>query len=182
MGNRRSTWRESFAALGQSLIEVVQAELAIIGEAWKGSFRHLAIVLGLFTAAGYVALVCLPALLIFALVFAVQDLLTWAFAFRGWSWPLWGSALVVAILVALVIYLVVKLALKRLHERFESPVAVVKHRVADHAAWWNERVLDGRERVSSEAAPEPDNDTAEAKGEADDAQEGHSARDDAGDR
>ncbi len=159
MGNRRSTWRETFSALGESLIEVLRAELAVIGEAWKGSLRHLAVALGFFAVAGYVALVCLPALLIFALVQGLH---------KGLDWPLWGAALVVAALVVLIVYVLVMLALKRLHKRFENPVATVRLRVADHTAWWNDRVLKGLEQ---------DNETAGASDGAYD--EGHA---DAGDR
>ncbi len=157
-------------ALGEALIEVLRAELAVVAEAWKGSLRQLGIALGMFAAAGYVALVCLPALLIYALVLGLQDLLAWAFAPR--EWPIWASALVVAVLVTLVVYLVAMMALKRLRERFENPVATVKDRVADHTAWWNDRVLRGLES---------DNDTAGANGGANDARQGHPSEDDTGD-
>ncbi len=180
-GGERNTWRDTFVALGESLIEVLRAELAVIGEAWKGSLRHLGIALGFFAVAGYVALVCLPALLIFALVLGLQDLLFWAFAFRGLEWPLWATGLVVALLVALVVYLLVMMALKRLRERFENPVATVKERVADHTAWWNDRVLNGHGHASGATGLESDNDTAGAKGEANDAEQRHPRQDDAGD-
>ncbi len=175
MADRRDTWRDSFVALGQSLIEVLRAELAVISEAWKGSARHLGIALAMFAVAGYVALVCLPALLIFALVHGLQSLLEWAYA----PWPLWGSALVVAVLVALVVYLIVRLAVKRLRERFESPVATVQERVADHQAWWNERVLNESGSTSGASSLQSDNEGA-SDGEGDREQE-HSGQDDAGD-
>ncbi len=123
-------WRETLTALGQSLIEVLRAELAVIGEAWKRSGRELGIALGLFAAAAYVGLICLPALLILALVAGLDIWL-----------PLWGAALVAAALVAVIVYLLVMLAMNRLHKRCENPVTAVKHRFADHIAWWNERVL-----------------------------------------
>ncbi len=168
MGNRRNTWRESFAALGESLIEVLRAELAVIGEAWKGSLRHLGIALGLFAVAGYVALVCLPTLVILALVAGMVAL----------GMPLWGAALVVIALVVTFVAVVVALAKKRLHERFENPVATVKDRVADHTAWWNERVLNGHDTASLEE----DNSTEGARSGADDAEQGYPRQDDPGDR
>ena len=132
MGEQRDSWRETFSAFGEALVEVLRAEMAVITEVWSRSFRELAVALGLLAAAGYVSLVCLPALLIFALVFGLHT---------GLGWPLWGSALAVAALVTLIVALVAALALRRLRDRFENPVETVKHRVADHAAWWNERIL-----------------------------------------
>lgn len=179
MANRRDTWRDSFVALGEALIGVLRAELAVIAEAWKGSLRHLGIALGMFAVAGYIALVCLPALLIFALVLGLQRLLAWTFAHWGMAWPLWASALVVAALVALVVYLIVRMAVKRLRDRFESPVATVQERVADHTAWWNERVLNGHE--SAEGATRPESDNGGAPDGEGGARQGHPGEDDAGD-
>ncbi len=153
----RGTWRETFVALGESLIEVLRAELAVIVEAWQGSLRHLAIALGIFAVAGYVALVCLPALLIFAMVVGLN---------AGLGWPLWASALAVAGLVAVVVGVLAWLAARRLSKHFESPVATVKDRVADHTAWWNDRLLGERERASGATGLE-DNGKAGATDEAD---------------
>lgn len=153
MTNRRESWRETFTAFAESLLEVLRAELAVVTEAWQKSFRELAIALGLLAVAGYVALVLLPPLLIFAMVFGLHT---------GLGWPLWGAALTVAGLVTLILALVAWLAFKRLRERCENPVATVKERVADNRAWWNDRIVnDGR-------GLEEDNDRAgEANGSSD---------------
>ena len=169
----RSSWRDNFVALGQSLFEVVRAELAVIREAWAGSMRQLAIAVGMFAVAGYIALVCLPPLLIFALVHGLH---------QGLGWPLWATALVVAALVALCIYLIVRLASKRLRERFESPVATVKERVADHTAWWNDSLLNAPGSDAGATSLKEDNPTAGAKGGANEAPEGQSGQDQADDR
>ncbi len=153
MGEQRESWRETFSAFGEALVEVLRAELAVITEVWSRSFRELAIALGLLAAAGYVTLVCLPALLIFAMVFGLHS---------GLGWPLWGAALAVAGLVTLVVALVAGLAFKRLRDRFESPVETVKIRVADHASWWNERILSDGEGADGAHNLEQDNDGAGA--------------------
>ena len=138
MGQRRDTWREAFTALGQSLIEVLRAELEVIAEAWKRSGKELGIALGLLAAAAYVALVCLPALLIFAGVVGLN---------AGLGWPLWASALAVAALVTLVVLLIVWIAVKRPQRRCESPVTTVRDRFSDHVTWWNERILYDRKTL-----------------------------------
>ena len=130
MGDRRNSWRETFTALGESLVEVLRAELAVLAEGWKRSGRELGIAIALVVAAGYVALICLPTLLIIALAAGLHAL----------GLPLWGAALVVAAVVMLVIGLMAWIAVKRL-ERCENPVAAAKDRFSDHVAWWQESIL-----------------------------------------
>ena len=131
MGKRQGSWRQTFVALGEAMIEVLRAELEVIAEAWQRSGRELAIALGLLAAAAYVGLVCLPALLLLA---AVAGLLALGL-------PLWGAALVVAGLVTLVVALVAWIATRRLARRCENPITTVTDRLSDHVAWWHERVL-----------------------------------------
>ncbi len=148
MKKQNDGWRETLIALGESLIEVLRAELAVIGEVWKRSGRELGIALGMFVVAAYVALICLPALLILALVAGLEIWL-----------PLWAAALVAAALVAAIVFLLARLALSRLVKRCENPVATVQYRFADHIAWWNERVL-----LGEESPGEPDEATADPEG------------------
>ncbi len=150
MANRRDSWQEAFTALGQALIEVLRAELAVVAEVWKRSGRELGIALGVLALAAYLALVCLPALLIFAAVVGLE---------AGLGWPLWGAALAVAGLVVLVIAILALVVRQRLAKRFESPVATVQHRLADHTAWWSERILnEGTTSGESDEALEDDRD------------------------
>ncbi len=59
-------------------------------------------------------------------------------------------------LIPAVLALVVK---QRLGRRFENPVATVQHRLADHQAWWSERILnDGTTSGESHEALEDDRD------------------------
>ncbi len=150
MGKRNEGWRETFIALGESLIEVLRAELAVIGEAWQRSGRELAIALGIFAFAAYIALICLPVLLILALVAGLDIWL-----------PLWGAALVTAALVAVIVYVLVMVASNRMLKRCENPVATVTDRFADHVVWWNERVLQSDATLDSSPSGGP--------GESDDA-------------
>ncbi len=131
MGKRQDSWRRTFVALGEAMIEVLRAELAVISEAWRRSGRELGIALGMLAVAAYVALVCLPALFILAMVAGLHAA----------GLPVWGAALVVAAVVALAVWLVVKLAFRRLARRCENPVATVKTRFSDHVAWWHEKIL-----------------------------------------
>lgn len=141
---RRQDWRETFRAFGEALIEVLRAELAVITETWKRTGRELAFALALLVAAGYVALICLPTLLILALVAGLVAL----------GMPIWGAALAVAGLVALLIGLIAWLAVHRLQKHAENPVATVKDRFADHTAWWNDRVLKGAEDEETAGGPD----------------------------
>ena len=137
MGSQLESWRDTFRALGEALIEVLRAEAAVIGETWQRSGRELGKVLAVVGVAGYLGLICLPTLLLAALVSGLMD---------GLGWPLWGAALAVAGVVALVIFILARVVVHLMTHRFESPVTTVQHRLADHRAWWSERVLsDGQE-------------------------------------
>ncbi len=118
--------------LARTWVEVFRAELAVISETLQRSARELGKAAGLLAVVAYLASVCLPSLLIFALVTGLHT---------GLGWPLWGAALAVAALVVVVAVILVSLAVYLLQNRFESPVVTVQDRVADHRAWWSDRVL-----------------------------------------
>ena len=146
MASGHDSWRDGFRALGESLFEVVRAELEVVGESLKRSGRWLGISLGLFAAAGFLILACLPALLILAAVAGLRE---------GRGWPLWAAALAVAgvvLIIGLVLALIARVVLAR---RFENPVATVRYRFADHVAWWDERILsDDRTQGGADEARE----------------------------
>lgn len=142
MGDRQMSWRETVRALGEALVEVFRAEVTVVAEAWKRSGKELGKALGLAVVALYLALICLPTLLLAALVSGLME---------GFGWPLWGAALTVAGGVVLVLAVLGGIAAYIVKNRFESPVATVRHQVADHRAWWSERVLgDGSSGAPSE--------------------------------
>lgn len=150
MGDREG-WREAFRAFGAAAVGVLQAELALVRETWHRSMRELGKAAGLALAAGYLGLLVLPALLVFALLDGLS---------AGLGWPPWVAALAVAAVVAVVAFVLYKIAGRVVARRVESPVATVKHRVSDHVDWWNERVLaeGGTERVRAEGGTEGETD------------------------
>jgi len=122
------TWRDLLRSLGDSLLEVVEAEVAALKSDLGASGRRLqaALVLGglavflLFWAVGAAGLV----------LFQVMTI---------WL-PAWGAALVVFavfFLLALILALVTRQRLRAI----EPPVDTVRRRFDDHAAWWQSHVL-----------------------------------------
>ncbi len=141
MGGRRDSWQETFRGLGQALIEMLRAEWALIAETWQRSGRELGKAAALMVVVGYLGLIWFPALVIFAMVTGLSS---------GLGWPLWGAALVVAAVVLLVAYGLARLAAHVMSRRFENPVATVQRSVADHRAWWSERIV-GDETTEGES-------------------------------
>ncbi len=142
MGSQRESWQETFRGLGESLIGVLQAELAVVVETWKRSGKELGKVAALVAAAAYLGLICLPSLLIVVLL---------AGLYEGLGWPLWGSALTVVGVVLAVIGGLAWIALHLMKNRFESPVTTVQNQVSDHRAWWSERILSDGKSTEGEA-------------------------------
>lgn len=140
----RDSWQDTLRALGQTAIEVVRAELAVISETWQRSARELGKAAGILVVVAYLGLICLPSLLLFALLSGLHS---------GLGWPLWGAALAVSAVVVLVALLLARLALYLLSRRFENPVATVQERLADHRAWWSERLVgDGTTKGDADEA------------------------------
>ncbi len=121
-------WIDLFRALGDSLIEVVRAEVGTLQDDLKRSGRHFGVALGLFVAALMLAF-WIVGLLVFAMV-AVLDI---------WL-PLWGATLIVLGLFVAAAALLVALGLQRLRQA-ENPVDSVKRHVDDHLDWWQNGLL-----------------------------------------
>ncbi len=132
MAGDRDSWRQTFRSVGAALTDVVRAELDVIGERLKDSGRGLGISLGLVVAAGFLILICVPALLVLAAVAGLHS---------GLDWPLWGAALAVGGFVAAIGLGLAAVARYVMVHRFENPVAMVQDRYTDHVAWWNQRIL-----------------------------------------
>ncbi len=128
----RDSWQDTFRALGQAVIDVLRAEMAVISETWQRSARELGKAAGILVVVAYLGLILVPSLLLFALLTGLHS---------GLGWPLWAAALAVAALVVVVCLVLARIALHLLQKRFESPVATVQNRFADHRAWWSERIL-----------------------------------------
>lgn len=131
-------WIALFRSLGESLLEVLRAELAALQEDFTRSGRHLGVALALLGGAAALGFWILG-LLLFTLV-ALLDV---------WL-PLWAAALIVLAVFALAAAVLVKLGLSRLRQ-VENPVESVRKRVDDHLDWWQNSLL--AEPVAVEAAP-----------------------------
>lgn len=120
-------WIELLRSLGESLIEVVRAEVEALQGDLKRSGRHLGIALALLGAVAVLAF-WIVGLIVFFLV-----------ALLAYWLPLWGAALVVLVLFA-VVAAVLGLLAKRHLSRFQ-PVDDVKRHVDDHLDWWQNGFL-----------------------------------------
>lgn len=121
-------WIDLFRSLGESLIEVVRAELSALQEDLKRSGRHFGMALGLFGA----AVLLLFWILGLAVFCVVAVLAIWL--------PLWGAALTVLGLFVLVAGVLVWLGTRQL-QKVENPVDSVKRHVDDHLDWWQNGLL-----------------------------------------
>ena len=132
MADARDSWFDIFRALGQAFVEVLKAELGVLGEQWKRWGTKAAIALGLSLLAAILVLVYLPGLLIFALIDGLH---------AAGGWPLWGAALAVAVGLALVAGTLVLVGYFLLKSEAD-PINAYKARMADHLTWWSSKVLE----------------------------------------
>lgn len=123
-----SGWIEMFRGLGESLLDVLRAEVATLQEDLSRSGRIAGGALALLGAA-LILLFWIVGLLIFALV---AVLAVWL--------PLWGAALIVLALFLLVTGILAWLGMNRL-KQVENPVQTFRRRVDDHLDWWQNTLL-----------------------------------------
>jgi hypothetical protein len=134
-------WADLFRSLGESLLQVLRAELAAVEEDFRRSSVHLKAVLGLLAAVAVLGF-WIAGLMIFVLV-ALLDV---------WL-PLWAAALIVMAFFTIVAAVLAKLGINRLR-RIENPVASVKQRVDNHLEWWQQLLAETKPvDVPSSAAP-----------------------------
>lgn len=128
MERTRRTWRESLQALGDSVVGVFEAELAVLKEDWKKSAIRLGIAAGL----GVLALI-LVAYLTGVVLFATVLLLA-----QWMSLPAAGFT-VVGLMVLTIALLGGAAAL--VMRGFEDPITSARKRLDDHLRWWQESLL-----------------------------------------
>lgn len=127
-------WIDMVRALGESLVEVLRAEVEAGRDEVARSARLLGIALALFAVAAVLS-VLVSALLVVALV-ALLSL---------WL-PTWAAALIVAAVLGIGVAVLAVLGRRKLRE-LENPFELVKRRLADHLDWWRDRLLAGEKRV-----------------------------------
>lgn len=133
-------WVETFRAVGDAFLDLLEAELRALGQEVTRSGRHLLVALGLFGAAAAIGFWLIGVLICCAILLAALWL------------PLWGAALAVAGVLLLVVAVVAWLGVRHLR-RVENPATIVRRRLDDHVGWWSGSLLAG-EPGEEEPPPE----------------------------
>ena len=139
-----SGWIDLFRSLGESLLEVMRAELAGLQDDLQRSGRHFGVALGLFAVAAVLAF-WMVGLLLFALISILHIWL-----------PLWGASLIVLALFLIGIAIFGSLGMRRMRQ-VENPVETVRNRLDNHLDWWQHsflshpRILDVDAAVNDES-------------------------------
>jgi hypothetical protein len=121
-------WMDLFRSFGESLLEVVRAEIAALQDDLQRSGRHFGVALALFGGAA-VLLFWMVGLLIFTLVAVLQIWL-----------ELWAAALIVLALFVAAIAVLALLGKRRL-SHVENPLETVRRRADSHLDWWQNTLL-----------------------------------------
>ena len=121
-------WIDLFRSLGESLLEVLRAEVATLQQDLQRSGRQFGAALALFGGALFL-LFWLVGLLLFTLI-AVLNI---------WL-ELWAAALLVLLLFAIGIAILATLGMRRLRQ-VENPMDTVRRRVDEHLDWWQHSLL-----------------------------------------
>jgi hypothetical protein len=121
-------WIAMFRSLGESLLEVLRAELATLQEDLNRSGRHLGAALGFLG----VALILLFWLLGLLITLLIALLYIWL--------QFWAATLIVLLLFTAGTALLVWLGLQRLRQ-VESPMVTLRRHADDHLDWWQNNLL-----------------------------------------
>jgi Zn-dependent protease with chaperone function len=131
-------WIDMFRSLGESLLEVLRAELSTMQEDLTRSGRHLGMALA-FLGVALILLFWITGLVITLLV---TLLCIWL--------QLWAATLIVLLLFAAAAGLLIWLGMRRMRE-VENPVQTVRRHVDDHLDWLQNNLL--RETPPLDVAP-----------------------------
>ena len=121
-------WIEMFRGLGESLLDVLRAEVATLQEDLSRSGRIAGGALALLGAA-LILLFWIVGLLIFSLI---AVLAIWL--------QLWAAALIVLALFLVATGILAWMGLSRF-KQVENPVQTFRRRVDDHLDWWQNTLL-----------------------------------------
>ena len=131
-------WINMFRSLGESLLEVLRAELVTLQQDLSRSGRHLGAALGLLG----VALIVLFWIVGLLITLLVAILCIWL--------QLWAATLIVLLLFTGCCALLAWLGARRL-KQVENPVETVRRHVDDHIDWFQNGLL--REKPALDLAP-----------------------------
>jgi hypothetical protein len=134
-------WIDLFRSLGESLLEVLRAELEALQKDFATSGRHFGVAVGLFGAAAMLAF-WIVGLLLFLLISLLSIWL-----------QLWAAAGIVLLLFLSIAAVLVLLGLRQIR-KVENPIENVRRRVDDHLEWW-QRLMAEPKAVDVTPAPEP---------------------------
>ncbi len=140
MTDTRNSWAEVFQAVGDAVVGVLKAEIAVLSEQWKRWGSRVAVVVGLFATSAVVlfsALLLLP----YFLTALIKHL-------SGWSWM--ASSGLVLLIVVLVAGILGALGYWRL-KGLDDPVAMTRQRVDDHMTWWKSELLGSADEIGGKA-------------------------------
>lgn len=121
-------WIDMFRSLGESLLEVVRAELQTLQEDLTRSGRHLGVALAFLG----VALILLFWLLGLLITLFVALLCIWL--------QFWAATLIVLLLFVAGTGLLVWRGLREL-KKVENPVETLRRHADDHLDWWQNNLL-----------------------------------------
>jgi len=138
MQQRRATWSDVFRSLGEAVLEVLRAEMAVLAEQWKKAGFLLALALALGGGV-FFSMFWLLGLVVLATVDLVR---------KVQEWQLWQASLVVAALLLLLMLLALLVAWL-LVRRLENPLGAVRDRISDHLAWWQDKLLEEDHHLSA---------------------------------
>jgi putative superfamily III holin-X len=134
-----SGWIDLFRSLGESLLEVLRAEVATLQDDLQRSGRHFGVALAFFGGA-VVLLFWMIGLLLFTLIALLNIWL-----------QLWAAALIVLGLFVVAIAILGWLGMRRLRQ-VENPMQTVRRRVDEHLDWWQHSLLSQPRTLDVEAA------------------------------
>ncbi len=149
----RSSWSETFRALGAAVLSLVKAELTALERDLARSGKRAAVGAALLGGAGAFAFWTLGV----ATYFLIQLAAVWL--------PLWAASLAITVLFAAVAAALAAIGLHKL-KSFENPLTTARRRLDDHVDWWQSRLLEPtspRRKVEGDGRGEGEGDKGELR-------------------
>jgi len=133
-GRQRESWLDLFRALGEALLDVLRAELAVVWEHWRIWGRNWLVAAALFAVVLFLTF-WLSGLLVVAVVHGIM---------AGFDLELWQAALLTAAALVLLMTAIAGVGWL-LAKRPENPVATVRRQLDEHRTWLDGKILGEKE-------------------------------------